>query len=1081
VQRALEMNDLSTAQELLEKVLEADPTDTQARMMKSSLEQERKRQQLQEIAEEASRALAVRAFVRVREFIQQLEALDPTFAPLASLKKAVWEGEAEEKRRIEIENLVRKVHAVLESGDVPQSLSVTEQALAASPGEPRLLRLRAHAEALRDAAERERAIQEQLALAQRLAEKKDNAKALAAAENAVKQLGADHRLQALVAQLRAVVDRERQGQAEQLILAQANNAIREADFDFAAKILTAAQADFPNSRPISDALQAAQIAKAEQAEAIQRDRRVQAEGAALAQAQRAMKAKDFESAVKILSAAGIDFPNSKQIADALQSARAASARQAGEAERQRKLQAEKAAVVQAGKFIKAGDFDSALKILTPARLDFPNSKEIADALQEAQAALARNAGIEAQNTRKREIAETLNRALANESDPELQVRLAEEAARRSSGNDAVAEVLARVRDRQSKVASAVDRANQFEQQQRYKESIQQWESVRKLWPQCPHLDAQVARLNAALKAPAVGPPARPSSSSAPRVSATSIMAAPQFPAEPAPQPAAAVQTGPLQAVESKRERSAAVELGRRRPQQSATDLLPSLLRSRKLLLAIAAALAVGVGLSVLLRSGSGSRSVSKEPVAAPHSSVVAPPVAPAPPAIGKLTISTNVDDADILVDGDLKPGSGGREQTIPVVAGIHKITVEKRGYDAPTEQQVEIVNDHVATLRFNLAKSVGNASDTEADTYFILKSQARAKVRIDGNSAGEVQPDGSFSLKTTPGSHQVALTLDGYQPLEKSVTVKAGNRRPIDMSLTAIPAPVIAFFRAASTSIQQGQQVKLEWKIQNAASVKIDQGIGTVQPESSVNVNPNETTTYTLTAAGEGGTQSGRISITVAAAAKPTIDSFEPGAEKIPSGGSVKLYWSSQNAKEGVITSDAGDSMNVGAQGPKEVKPTKTTTYTLVVKGLGGSSDARTAHVTVEVAPAPVVASQAPPTTSLPPPAATADPEIDAVLDTLRGYQEAFEAMDLGGIKKVFPQMPRATQKDLEEKTFKIARAIQLHMSCKDVIIKGDSAECTCSQKPVYLIGNEHQKVEPFKQVFKLQKEKGRWMIVSFK
>src|SRR5436309_160394 len=46
--RAQEINDLSSAQELVEKALEADPTDTHARMMKSALEQEKKRQQLQE-------------------------------------------------------------------------------------------------------------------------------------------------------------------------------------------------------------------------------------------------------------------------------------------------------------------------------------------------------------------------------------------------------------------------------------------------------------------------------------------------------------------------------------------------------------------------------------------------------------------------------------------------------------------------------------------------------------------------------------------------------------------------------------------------------------------------------------------------------------------------------------------------------------------------------------------------------------------------------------------------------------------------------------------------------------------------
>lgn len=203
--RAQEINDLSTAEELVDKALDLDPTDTQARMMKSSLEQELKRQQQQQkIAAEASRVLAARAFGRAKELIQQLEVLQPDFAPVISLKKALLEGEAEEKRRVEVENVIRNIRRALESGHISQSLSVTEQALTRFPSEPRLVRLHAQVEAMRNAAEYEHSIQEQSALIQKLE------KALAAAEIALKKSGTDYHLQAELEQLRQEVDRERQ-------------------------------------------------------------------------------------------------------------------------------------------------------------------------------------------------------------------------------------------------------------------------------------------------------------------------------------------------------------------------------------------------------------------------------------------------------------------------------------------------------------------------------------------------------------------------------------------------------------------------------------------------------------------------------------------------------------------------------------------------------------------------------------------------------------------------------------------------------------------------------------------------------
>ncbi len=156
-QRAEEINDLSSAQELVEKALELDPTDTQARMLKAVLAQrveaEQKQRKVKELADEAQRALAARRVAELQAIIGEIEGLDPNFAGLAALKRSAVEAQEHERRRRELEQLVREVQRVLNRAQVAEALQATQQALAKFPGEPTLVRLRTQAEALRNAQE----------------------------------------------------------------------------------------------------------------------------------------------------------------------------------------------------------------------------------------------------------------------------------------------------------------------------------------------------------------------------------------------------------------------------------------------------------------------------------------------------------------------------------------------------------------------------------------------------------------------------------------------------------------------------------------------------------------------------------------------------------------------------------------------------------------------------------------------------------------------------------------------------------------------------------------------------------------
>ena len=82
------------------------------------------------------------------------------------------------------------------------------------------------------------------------------------------------------------------------------------------------------------------------------------------------------------------------------------------------------------------------------------------------------------------------------------------------------------------------------------------------------------------------------------------------------------------------------------------------------------------------------------------------------------------------------------------------------------------------------------------------------------------------------------------------------------------PAAPTASLTASPETIDRGQSSTLTWQTTNATDVSIE-GIGAVQANGSQQVSPTESTTYTLTAKGAGGTQSATARVTVNAAPPP--------------------------------------------------------------------------------------------------------------------------------------------------------------------------------------------------------------------
>src|SRR5579871_6676819 len=76
-------------------------------------------------------------------------------------------------------------------------------------------------------------------------------------------------------------------------------------------------------------------------------------------------------------------------------------------------------------------------------------------------------------------------------------------------------------------------------------------------------------------------------------------------------------------------------------------------------------------------------------------------------------------------------------------------------------------------------------------------------------------------------------------------------------------------FSAEPSTIERGQSATLRWTVTHATQISIDQGIGTVQATGEQRVQPNDSTTYRLSATGPGGTESATATVNVTSPPPP--------------------------------------------------------------------------------------------------------------------------------------------------------------------------------------------------------------------
>jgi peptidoglycan-associated lipoprotein len=121
------------------------------------------------------------------------------------------------------------------------------------------------------------------------------------------------------------------------------------------------------------------------------------------------------------------------------------------------------------------------------------------------------------------------------------------------------------------------------------------------------------------------------------------------------------------------------------------------------------------------------------------------------------------------------------------------------------------------------------------------------------------------------------------------------------------PAAPTASLTANPESVDKGQSTTLTWQTTNATDVGIE-GIGAVQPSGSQQVTPSESTTYTLSAKGTGGTQQATARVTVNAPPPPPPPQASTTEEELFSQSVKDVYF-------GYDKSDVGSDQQSALQG----------------------------------------------------------------------------------------------------------------------------------------------------------------------
>lgn len=168
-------------------------------------------------------------------------------------------------------------------------------------------------------------------------------------------------------------------------------------------------------------------------------------------------------------------------------------------------------------------------------------------------------------------------------------------------------------------------------------------------------------------------------------------------------------------------------------------------------------------------------------------------------------------------------------------------------YDPSANQDNGTCTYPTPIISLNLSQSsiIQGGSATLSWTIFNSTSQSIS------NIGSVVASDDTPVSPNSTTTYTVTANYYSYTTATRSVTL-------------TVYEPVVAFLTVDDSTIVSGQGTVLRWDVQgDASTADIQPGIGSTNLNSFQNISPTQTTTYTLSASGPGGSDTAEVTVTV--------------------------------------------------------------------------------------------------------------------------------------------------------------------------------------------------------------------------
>lgn len=218
---------------------------------------------------------------------------------------------------------------------------------------------------------------------------------------------------------------------------------------------------------------------------------------------------------------------------------------------------------------------------------------------------------------------------------------------------------------------------------------------------------------------------------------------------------------------------------------------------------------------------------------------------------------------------------------------------------------------------------------------------------VDGTQPGgdvtltwAVTPDASVQIEPDIG----AVPAVGQRVIEVQHTTNylliakgAGgiSSRQLTVRVEALPAPQIESFVSDAEAAPSGGTAHLTWSVVgNASHVSINPGFDSLPPKGDRAVVVKETTDYTLSAEGPGGSAVAKV--TIRATPLPPVITLEASPNNLHPGDVTTLRWNVTGADTINLYPGVGA---VAAAGSIVLRPIRTIRYSMIAQGAGGNSE----------------------------------------------------------------------------------------------------------------------------------------------